>query len=205
MPNEVTFPFEQINVVLKDGSQFTLQGPELHSALQYIPTQGYPPLVQSLKEFTYRVHQPPHWEKREILVTNGSQDGISKSLEMMVEEGDDVLVQNPLYTGTEIIVSEKYTILTGLIGSFLWNISLLFQFGKMVFVSFFSWNRLRQIWSASNKTNTALYRKSWLKPLKIARPSTQRKVGGKEECLKSYIWIQQVCLVFFFKFQLRKL
>lgn len=114
MPNEVTFPFEQINVVLKDGSQFTLQGPELHSALQYIPTQGYPPLVQSLKAFTNQVHQPPHFEQREVLVTNGSQDGISKSLEMIVEEGDDVLVQNPLYTGTEIILKPFKTNLIGI-------------------------------------------------------------------------------------------
>lgn len=37
-------------------------------------------------------------------MTNGSQDGISKTLEMLVEEGDSVLVQNPLYAGTEIIL-----------------------------------------------------------------------------------------------------
>lgn len=114
MPNEMTFPFEQINVVLKNGSQFTLEGPELHSALQYIPTQGYPPLVMSLKEFTYQVHQPPHWDKREIIITNGSQDGISKSLEMIVEEGDDVLVQDPLYVGTEIILKPFKTNLIGI-------------------------------------------------------------------------------------------
>lgn len=105
MPNEVTFPFESINVTLKDGSQFTLKGAQLNSALQYIPTQGYPPLVQTLKEFTQVIHNPPNWQNYETIMTNGSQDGISKSLEMMVEEGDSVLVQNPLYTGTEIIVS----------------------------------------------------------------------------------------------------
>lgn len=105
MPNEVTFPFESINVTLKDGSEFTLRGTQLNSALQYIPTQGYPPLVKTLKEFTQQVHNPPNWHNYETIMTNGSQDGISKSLEMMVEEGDDVLVQNPLYTGTEIIVS----------------------------------------------------------------------------------------------------
>lgn len=105
MPNEVTFPFESIDVTLKDGSQFTLKGAQLNSALQYIPTQGYPPLVKTLKEFTRLIHNPPNWQNYETIVTNGSQDGISKSLEMMVEEGDTVLVQNPLYTGTEIIVS----------------------------------------------------------------------------------------------------
>lgn len=110
MPNEVTFPFEQINVVLKDGSQLNLQGPTLNSALQYIPTQGYPPLLKTLKQFTKDIHNPPNWENYDTLMTNGSQDGISKSLEMIVEEGDTVLVQNPLYTGTEIIVSNHVTL-----------------------------------------------------------------------------------------------
>lgn len=105
MPNEVTFPFESMTINLKDGSTFKLQGAQLHSALQYIPTQGYPPLVKTLKEFTENIHNPPNWQNYEVLMTNGSQDGISKSLEMIVEEGDTVLVQNPLYTGTEIIVS----------------------------------------------------------------------------------------------------
>nr|CAI5826667.1 unnamed protein product [Callosobruchus analis] len=104
MPNEVTFPFQEINIVLKDGSQFSLQGAVLNSALQYIPTQGYPPLVKTLKEFTKEIHNPPKWDNYETLLTNGSQDGISKALEMIVQEGDSVLVQNPLYTGTEIIL-----------------------------------------------------------------------------------------------------
>lgn len=108
MPNEVTFPFQAINIVMKDGSSLSIQGQQLHSALQYIPTQGYPPLLKKLKEFTLLVHNPPKWQDRELIMTNGSQDGISKALEMIVEEGDSVLVQNPLYTGTEIIVSCIY-------------------------------------------------------------------------------------------------
>lgn len=105
MPNEVTFPFESINVTLKDGSAFNLKGPQVGAALQYIPTQGYPPLVKTLKEFMQNVHQPPNWENSELLLTSGSQDGISKSIELCVQEGEPVLVQNPLYTGTEIVVS----------------------------------------------------------------------------------------------------
>lgn len=46
MPNEETFPFTEISVKLYDGSSFTLDDGELGAALQYIPTQGYPPLVQ---------------------------------------------------------------------------------------------------------------------------------------------------------------
>lgn len=46
MPNENTFPFTEISVKLYDGLSFTLDESELGAALQYIPTQGYPPLVQ---------------------------------------------------------------------------------------------------------------------------------------------------------------
>lgn len=107
MPNDACFPFEKMQVWLKDGSVMNIQGQQLSAALQYIPTQGYPPLVKTLKEFTQRIHNPPSWQDREILVTNGSQDGISKTIEMCVAEGDPILVQNPLYTGTEIVVSLK--------------------------------------------------------------------------------------------------
>ncbi|KAH1006714.1 hypothetical protein HUJ05_007422 [Dendroctonus ponderosae] len=104
MPNEVTFPFQAINILMKDGSTLSLQGQQLNSALQYIPTQGYPPLLKKLKDFTQQIHNPPNWQDRDLIMTNGSQDGISKTLEMVVEEGDSVLVQNPLYTGTEIVL-----------------------------------------------------------------------------------------------------
>lgn len=46
MPNEDTFPFTEISVKLYDGSSFILNESELGAALQYIPTQGYPPLLQ---------------------------------------------------------------------------------------------------------------------------------------------------------------
>lgn len=49
MPNEETFPFTEIAIKLNDGSSFTLNERELGAALQYIPTQGYPPLLQVTK------------------------------------------------------------------------------------------------------------------------------------------------------------
>jgi len=51
MPNEETFPFTEISVKLYDGSSFVLEKSELGAALQYIPTQGYPPLVQVENNF----------------------------------------------------------------------------------------------------------------------------------------------------------
>jgi len=62
MPNEETFPFTEISVKLYDGSSFILSDGELGAALQYIPTQGYPPLVQvenilfsTLSEFSPKI------------------------------------------------------------------------------------------------------------------------------------------------------
>ncbi|XP_024935514.1 kynurenine/alpha-aminoadipate aminotransferase, mitochondrial isoform X2 [Cephus cinctus] len=46
MPNEETFPFVEMRVKLNDGSSFVLEGEELGAALQYIPSQGYPLLLQ---------------------------------------------------------------------------------------------------------------------------------------------------------------
>ncbi|CAK9830895.1 Kynurenine/alpha-aminoadipate aminotransferase, mitochondrial [Anthophora retusa] len=105
MPNEETFPFTGISVKLNDGSSFTLDERELGAALQYIPTQGYPPLLQSLREFQRRAHAPPLLESREIVIVSGSQDGLSKTLEAIIGPGDPLLVHDPFYPGVEVVVT----------------------------------------------------------------------------------------------------
>ncbi|XP_011879387.1 PREDICTED: kynurenine/alpha-aminoadipate aminotransferase, mitochondrial-like [Vollenhovia emeryi] len=105
MPNEKTFPFTEISVKLCDGTSFTLEGSELGAALQYIPTQGYPPLVQALREFQRRAHAPPLWERRDIVVVSGSQDGLSKALEAIIGTGDPILVPDPFYPGVEVVIA----------------------------------------------------------------------------------------------------
>ncbi|KMQ99043.1 kynurenine alpha-aminoadipate mitochondrial-like protein [Lasius niger] len=105
MPNEETFPFTEISVKLYDGSSFILDESELGAALQYIPTQGYPPLVQALREFQRRAHAPPLWESRDIVVVSGSQDGLSKVLEAVIGTGDPFLVPDSFYPGVEAVVA----------------------------------------------------------------------------------------------------
>ncbi|XP_046746072.1 kynurenine/alpha-aminoadipate aminotransferase, mitochondrial-like [Diprion similis] len=105
MPNEETFPFTEISLKLIDGSSFTLEGQELGAALQYIPSQGYPPLLQALRELQRKTHAPPLWESRDIVVVSGGQDGLSKALEAIVGPGDPVLVQDPFYTGAEVVLA----------------------------------------------------------------------------------------------------
>lgn len=40
VPNEDTFPFQNISVKLKDGSKFSIKGAKLSEALQYMPSDG---------------------------------------------------------------------------------------------------------------------------------------------------------------------
>ncbi|XP_054005100.1 kynurenine/alpha-aminoadipate aminotransferase, mitochondrial-like [Hylaeus anthracinus] len=105
MPNEETFPFTEISIKLNDGSSFVLNEKELAAALQYIPTQGYPPLLQSLREFQRRMHAPPLWESRDIVIVSGAQDGLSKTLEAIIGPGDPLLVHDPFYPGVESVVA----------------------------------------------------------------------------------------------------
>lgn len=65
----------------------------------------HPKLLKTLKDFQKRVHDPPDWENRDIVITSGSQDGIYKSIELLVNKGDPVLLPSPLYSGADIAVS----------------------------------------------------------------------------------------------------
>lgn len=95
-PNPATFPFSKVQVKCADGNEFTLEDSKMRSALQYLPTQGYPPLVKWLKELQSQKHN----SNAEIVVTNGSQDGLCKALEMLMEPGESVVIEDYVYAGT---------------------------------------------------------------------------------------------------------
>ncbi|XP_012262052.1 kynurenine/alpha-aminoadipate aminotransferase, mitochondrial-like [Athalia rosae] len=105
MPNEETFPITEINLKLLDGLNITLKGDELGAALQYIPSQGFPPLLETIRDLQKKLHSPPLWEMREIVIVAGGQDGLSKALEAIVEPEDPVLVQDPFYAGAEVVLA----------------------------------------------------------------------------------------------------
>ncbi|XP_078034851.1 kynurenine/alpha-aminoadipate aminotransferase, mitochondrial isoform X2 [Augochlora pura] len=99
MPNTETFPFEEISVKYKDGSQVKLEGKELGWALQYGPSQGYPPLLEKMKEFQ-NYWSKPSYDNWDIIITNGSMDACNKVFEMTLELGDPMMLQAPAYNGT---------------------------------------------------------------------------------------------------------
>ena len=71
-----------------------------------MPTIRYGPLLSQLKEMQKILHNPPG--ETEIIVTNGSQDGLCKAFEMMMNPNDYVCIQEPSYAGTLAIVTEIY-------------------------------------------------------------------------------------------------
>ncbi|XP_042889003.1 kynurenine/alpha-aminoadipate aminotransferase, mitochondrial-like isoform X1 [Penaeus japonicus] len=105
LPNPQMFPFQAASVTMKDGRAITIHPKLMTDCLQYGPTAGYPPLVKKLKSLTEKLHAPPRWADTDLIVTAGSQDGLCKALEMMIEPGDFVVTQEPCYTGTLSILN----------------------------------------------------------------------------------------------------
>jgi len=98
MPNPSTFPFTRITAELRDGSEIELTGKQLESALQYSPTLGLPPLVEHL----YQLQRAEHGigPERQVCVTTGSADALSKAFDALLGEGDALLVESPTYSGS---------------------------------------------------------------------------------------------------------
>ena len=66
----------------------------------------YPPLVTQLKDLVKHLHSPPLWNDADLVVTPGSQDGLCKVIEMIMNPNDPIAIQTPCYTGTLAIVSK---------------------------------------------------------------------------------------------------
>ncbi|MFX0014816.1 MAG: PLP-dependent aminotransferase family protein [Promethearchaeota archaeon] len=67
------------------------------SALQYVPTDGYPPLRQKIAERMRNLGVKTSLEN--ILIINGSQQGIDFSGKLFLNPGDVVICEKPSYLG----------------------------------------------------------------------------------------------------------
>ncbi|XP_032664483.1 kynurenine/alpha-aminoadipate aminotransferase, mitochondrial-like [Odontomachus brunneus] len=97
-PNTVTFPVKDMSVTYEHGVSLNLTKSELATALQYMPTQGYKPLLEKWREFQKIWHTPKRkdWD---IVFTNGSMDACSRIFDMMVDENEPIMLQSPTYGG----------------------------------------------------------------------------------------------------------
>ncbi|XP_061181725.1 kynurenine/alpha-aminoadipate aminotransferase, mitochondrial-like isoform X2 [Saccostrea echinata] len=110
MPNPQTFPLLDASLTLRDGTKIDLDAKAMKTALQYLPTKGFQPLINFINDLQFKIHNPPtykaddHPGQMDVIITTGSQDGLCKAFEAMVTENDNILVELPAYSGTLAIV-----------------------------------------------------------------------------------------------------
>lgn len=104
-PNASTFPFTSIQLTARSPMDptkeevLTLGPKELETALQYGPTAGTHSLLEwiwGLQEFSHGRKPGEGWRPS---VGSGSQDVIYKAVNSILNSGDSVLVESPVYAG----------------------------------------------------------------------------------------------------------
>ncbi|XP_048041504.1 kynurenine/alpha-aminoadipate aminotransferase, mitochondrial isoform X3 [Megalobrama amblycephala] len=105
-PNPNTFPFQSASIKVKGGDAVVLDETLMKRALQYSGSYGIPELVSWMKDLQKSLNNPPtagyspERGQMEMCVTTGSQEGLCKIFEMLVNSGDNVILDAPTYSGT---------------------------------------------------------------------------------------------------------
>jgi 2-aminoadipate transaminase len=91
-PAPETFPWAQFSEIAKE-----LLGGNDGWVLQYGPTRGYRPLLESIAAIMEQRGAPTSVER--LIVTTGSQQGLDLVARVFLDPGDVILVELPTYTG----------------------------------------------------------------------------------------------------------
>jgi 2-aminoadipate transaminase len=91
-PAPETFPWEEFAEMAAE-----LLGSRDPGVLQYGPTRGYRPLLETIASIME--HRGIRTAKEELLVTTGSQQGLDLIGRVLIDPGDVILVELPTYTG----------------------------------------------------------------------------------------------------------
>lgn len=91
-PDPASFPWDELRTLAND----LLSGKD-GSVLQYGPTRGYEPLIESIVDLLAARHISVTPDQ--VTITSGSQQGLDLVARVLVTPGDVVLVELPAYTG----------------------------------------------------------------------------------------------------------
>jgi DNA-binding transcriptional MocR family regulator len=92
MPGNELFPVEEIDEIYN-----TLPLDSKQTAFQYGPTPGYPPLLESLKEYLQKKGMAV--EKNKLMITTGSLQAINILAKVFIDPEDIVVTENPCFIG----------------------------------------------------------------------------------------------------------
>ncbi|XP_011870654.1 PREDICTED: kynurenine/alpha-aminoadipate aminotransferase, mitochondrial-like [Vollenhovia emeryi] len=98
MPNVATYPINNISITYKHDIPINLSKQELSTALQYGPSQGYPPFLEKWREFQKTWHTPRR-DDWDVAFSAGTMDACNRIFEMMIDENDPIMIQAPTYSG----------------------------------------------------------------------------------------------------------
>ncbi|WVQ63748.1 uncharacterized protein L199_001901 [Kwoniella botswanensis] len=106
-PNPTTFPFSSITLNLKSPladaqakeESITIDTEDLDIALQYSPSPGLGKLVDWAVGLQSQVHNRQRDGKWTVSFGSGSQDLMSKAFHALLNPGDPVLLETPIYAG----------------------------------------------------------------------------------------------------------
>lgn len=92
MPNNDLFPVKEIDEIYN-----TLSDRDKKTGFQYGPTPGYPPLIESVKEYLRSKNLPV--DTNELMITSGSLQAINIVAKLFIDPGESVVTENPCFIG----------------------------------------------------------------------------------------------------------
>ena len=92
MPNNDLFPVREI-----DDIYITMDSELKKTGFQYGPTPGYPPLIDSVKEYLRKKGLPV--DTNDLIITSGSLQAINIITKLFINPGDTVITEEPCFIG----------------------------------------------------------------------------------------------------------
>jgi 2-aminoadipate transaminase len=92
MPGNDLFPVKEIDQIF---NSLSLEKKQL--AFQYGPTPGYPPLLESLREFLRKKGLPV--DENKLMITTGSAQAIDILAKIFIDAGDEIITEYPCFIG----------------------------------------------------------------------------------------------------------
>ena len=92
MPNNDLFPVKEIDEIYNGLDDETKK-----IGFQYGPTPGYPPLMESLKEYLRSKNLPV--DTNDLIITTGSLQAINIIMKLFINPGDTVITEHPCFIG----------------------------------------------------------------------------------------------------------
>lgn len=105
-PDPVSFPIDHLEFTVKpiDGlgasEKVVLSSKELEDGLQYNQSAGFKGLVSWLTTLQQIQHKRDDVQNWRVCVGSGSLDLMTKAFSCLIDEGDSVLIETPVFAGT---------------------------------------------------------------------------------------------------------